>query len=249
MTTQADVNKLLKPLVAGRSDLFLHKRWLLFKPIRFALMGLFFERGSQTEAHYLMVYTEPLFSLRGKDPGGSEKRPLTRQPTKRWWEIYPEDAKFRSEDEMNGWVHEYWATTDSDYPQALLAAIEDEYLPEVAAISDMKALFEYEANERWQRDIITTEFRIIECAIACGRFGEAARRLDPNWLGFMVRTYNDWLPGLGYRLLEKGDGLAMEDKRALLAYLHMRESAGMLTIGFDKYWIPTPFPAEEQGLV
>jgi hypothetical protein len=52
--------------------------------------------------------------------------------------------------------------------------------------------------------------------------------------------------GLGRRLAELGNDLAPRDKSAILRLMHEREAQAVRNMKLERYWQPTPFPAEER---
>lgn len=49
-------------------------------------------------------------------------------------------------------------------------------------------------------------------------------------------------------LVERGDRLTTGEKRQVFASLHRQEERAIRAFKLERYWQPTPFPAEERGL-
>ena len=54
---------------------------------------------------------------------------------------------------------------------------------------------------------------------------------------------------LGRAMIERGDRLNSDEKRTIIAMLHEQEARSIRNYKLEKYWEPSPFPAEEKGLV
>lgn len=141
-----------------------------------------------------------------------------------------------------------WKMADPDYPERHRAQIRDDILPE------LKKIRTYEQFRQAYRKYYchgTSPFAVDSSVMALtfGEFDEAAEILKDYWDHNVIDAVNQYQAGLGDRLIDYGNDLPRADKRALLAYLHERQAADIKTMKLEKHWQPTPFPAEEKGLV
>jgi hypothetical protein len=78
-------------------------------------------------------------------------------------------------------------------------------------------------------------------------------RVRANVVAPLGRPVQEWLRkifgDIGSRLIEKGAAITLDDKRTLMAQMHEREAQAIRNFKLEKYWQPSPFPAEEYGLV
>lgn len=233
--------KLLLPLLKRRNDLVLGGRHLAMVPVSSFVRGIFFERCSDPTAYVPYLFAAPLCVCGGFSFHFGN---FFRRGSLSFYQMYPQ---FEGEDHplSNSTYVRYWSTGDDDYPNAMLRAVEDEMLPAVEAMDSLdKVARAFASNDRsCDRPYMQRSLAWIE--VMHGRFGGmAANRF--NHARMMLEKYQ---PGLADRLLQLGDDLPVEDKQAILRILHEREADAIRTMKLEKHWIPTPFPAEERGLV
>jgi hypothetical protein len=249
MPTQRDIRLLCKPLIERRDDLICVNRYLLFVPLRSFFAGLCFERSSDRDALEPRPIIKALCRLRTEWPFAGEL-PFIRPGYRTWRQAYGERGVFDKK-LLDRIKPEPWLMSDPDYPDALRKAIENEMLPKIMKYTTWKKALDFETRS----DIFgeKSDVRILlPYFLAQGEFSRAK-----NCLGDVIESYrqtalkdfNNNYPGLGDRLAEQGDKLSIDDKRALIAILHEREAAAICALKLEKYWQPTPFPAEEQRLV
>jgi hypothetical protein len=247
MPNQRDIRLLCKPLVERRDDLICANRYLLFVPLRSFFAGLCFQRSSYHDPLEPTPIVTALCSLRPEWPFAGEF-PFMRPGTKTWREANVEDHVFNKAllDQIKP---EWWLMSDADYPQAVRVAIEQEMLPQIAELVSWNKALEFEVGEHSLGDADYAQIAL-PYLLALGDFERAKLALDVGPLcELILRQVDKTDSGLGDRLARQGDKLSMEDKRALIAILHEREAAAIRFMKLEKYWQPTPFPAEAKGLV
>jgi hypothetical protein len=143
----------------------------------------------------------------------------------------------------------FWAWEDESLPHALHEAIITESLPFLLPLDDFEAcrqafIDEYEVSQG-AYDWVLAYFHL--CA---GEFA-AAHQLVSKFGGrtsageIVLERFGP----LGPALIERGDRLTGEEKRIVIAMLHEQEARAIRNYKLEKYWQPSPFPAEEKGLV
>jgi hypothetical protein len=143
----------------------------------------------------------------------------------------------------------FWAWENETLPHALHEAIIAESLPFLLPLDDFEAcrqafIDEYEVSQG-AYDWVLAYFHL--CA---GEFA-AAHQLVSKFGGrtsageIVLERFGP----LGLALIERGDRLTGEEKRIVIAMLHEQEARAIRNYKLEKYWQPSPFPAEEKGLV
>jgi hypothetical protein len=245
MPYERDIRILCKPIVARRKDVIYFKRYLVLSPLRSFFAGISFERSSDRDDLQPKSMVTPLCRMRPD---------LSAPGQHRFWR--PEDRTYRQiygdgyfgKDRLDDIAPGFWLMIDSDYPQALRAAIEAEMLPFVAALADWEKARQWETDHDFHRDPPDPQI-VLPYHLAQGEFKRAKECLDVPYQERLLRDYNKRHAGLGDRLAKQGERLSRDDKRLLIALLHEREAAAIKAMKLEKHWIPTPFPAEEKGLV
>ena len=224
MTTQIQLKQLLKPLMDEDPSLISFSRFLVVTPIRHHISALLLDRTRSEQ--YFRVRVWPSFLALSAE----RDEPLT------GWARY-------------SWPYDnYWSIDEPEYPLNRRMQLKYSLIPELKLLNDF-ARFESQQREYFDDasgGYVETQAFL---AIAFGDFKEAAEWMAKDWRHEPRKLINSHIPGLGDRLAEQGDNLSMEDKRKLIAVLHEREAAAIHALKLEKYWRPTPFPAEENGLV
>lgn len=224
MTTAKDVRELVKPLLAQDDRIILRKRDLFVLPIRHFFRQIALGESRHKDVMRLYVSLIPTFT--------------------------PYDS-FReaSVDPMKKWKKQSYQPTDAPgYPEAFVALIRDEIIPYLKRRSSFEQI--RSSYRKWNPSTVRPfDEHWGLMAAAAGDFDEASRSLSNMRLHHKADFLNAHLPGLGDRLIKYGNDLPREDKRAIIDYLHQREREAVTCMKLEKYWQPTPFPAEEKELV
>lgn len=224
VTTVRDLRRLVNPLLADDPDLFTFSRYLAVKPVSHVIVTLAFGYTSTPEEFRVEMCPTFLAVLR---PG--------QYPT------IPEQQFFWPEDG-------FWDIREPDYPDNRQMALKYSLIPEMKMLNNWNA-FEELFDRYAQRDVAGYDENKTLMALAHGQWSEAARWLAADRFQTVRRYTNDYSSGLGDRLLERGDDLSIDDKRALIAMLHRREEDAIMGIRQERHWAPSAFPVEVTGLV
>lgn len=224
MTTQKQLEQLVRPLLEDDPSLLLHGRFLILTPIQDHVCSLLIDRSSTPEE--FVVQVRPMFLARTGSIG-----PEGMVDTKFFW---PYDR--------------FWRVDEPEYPHNRRMQLKYALIPE---IKRLHAFFRFRNYSKtyfadWSSGFLQQETLL---SIAHGEFKGAAKWMAEDWRHEPRKLINAHIEGLGDRLAEQGDKISMEDKRALVAILHELESAAIHAMKLEKYWQSTPFPVEEQGLV
>lgn len=244
MPTEAEIRTLLKPIVERRSDVCYAKRFLICVPIRSVFAALFFERSGIKEDLNPKIVLYALCSL--SDFGGTFAFPFTRPGTKTWGETLSYDSPWLREN-ANKIQPEPWLTSDSDYPDAVHAAIDAEMLPTVFALNDLVTGEAY--NTGPGKPVGDRVAAAIPFRLAHGDFDWVMVNLGQSPSRNWYAPFCHWHCGdLTQRVFDHGNAITADEKRTIFARMHEREATAIRTMKLEKHWIPTPFPAEESGL-
>ncbi len=247
MPNQRDIRLLCKPLVDSRSDVICVNRYLLFVPLRSIFTSLYFARSAYRDDLDPTIMVRPLCCMQPDFPHIAAF-PFMRPGAKTWRQAIGEEYVFNKE-LLDRIKPEPWLMGDPDYPDALREAIATEMLPQIASLANWQSALELDTR-RYRPGDYHYERISLPYLIALGEFANAKALFDNEDPRRPLRKDFDQISsGLGDRLAEQGDKLSIDDKRALIAILHERERAAIHAMKLEKYWQPTPFPAEEQGLV
>lgn len=224
MTTVRDLQRLVKPLLADDPDLFTFSRYLAVKPVRHVIVTLALGYTLTPEYFHVEMCPSLLADLRpGQYPHIPEQKFFW--PKNRFWDI-----------------------REPEYPYNRRMALKYSLIPEMKMLNSWSS-FEELFDRYAQKGVAGYDENKTLMALAHGKWSEAAKWLAADRFQIVRRYTNDYSPGLGDRLLEQGDNLSIEDKRALIAMLHRREEDAIMGIRQERHWAPSPFPVEELGLV
>jgi len=224
LTTQKQLEQLVKPLLKEDPSLLLRGRFLMLTPIQHHVCSLLIDRSSTPEE--FVVEVRPKFLALAGNKG----------PFRMAWPsfFWPYDR--------------FWRVDEPEYPLNRRMQLKYSLIPE---LKELHPFFRFRNYSRTYFDERMSGFLQQEMllSIAHGEFNDAAEWMAKDWRHEPRKLINSYIEGLGDRLADKGGGISMEDKRALVAILHESESTAIHAMKLEKYWQPSPFPAEEQGLV
>jgi hypothetical protein len=227
VTNAREFKKFIKPLLNDDGRLAFSRNFIVVAPIRHVLLAIPFHPTSKKTGFHVTTEIEPVFESDGK-------RSLNCLFTRSGY--WPK---------QNYWISD----AEPDFPRSLHEAILEEVLPVLKGLDSVRAIREcfvdrYASGQTWGY------WRSLACLdLMLGEFD----RVRENVVAPLGRPVQDWLRkvfgDVGGRLIDRGGAIAFEDKRALMAQMHEREAQAIRNFRLEKYWQPTPFPAEEQGLV
>ncbi len=243
MPTKRDIHLLLKPIVEKRKDLHYLDRHLLIVPVRSIFVAVYFSRSSTKEDLQPRALASPLCCSIDDTPG-SEAFAFQRPGTRTWGETYGYQDPF-IQDRLHQICDESWLMTDPDYPEAIRAAIENEMLPTIAELATWESAEEFKCKHGWRNFRAPVPFRLAQG--------------DFDWLktNYGLLPQRQWIEpyaelfcgDLTQRLLDHGNAITADERRTIFARMHEQEAIAIRRYKLEKHWIPTPFPAEERGLV
>lgn len=216
---EREIRRLVQPLVARHGDLAYTPRAIVLTPVRHFLRAVLFERLGDKANVDVSVQVQAC--CRGP---GYIALSFT---NKRW----PKDN--------------LWWPGREGFPEAMFETVEKNCLEELRKISSFNDYVSFESRFHMQ-GYVGTYFEHAYIAMMQGRFADAGA-IFAKW--DFAEHHDLLLEGYASRLAHEGDDLSTKDKRAILRILHEREAAAIKAMKLEKHWIPTSFPAEEQGLV
>jgi len=143
----------------------------------------------------------------------------------------------------------FWLWNDASLPESVLQAIEDEALPVLLPLDDLETarqgFVDNYAEDQGAYDWVLAWFHL-----CCGDF-EPAHALwsKTKGRGVIGEVLETKFGPLAPMLVARGDRLTADEKRQVFASLHQQEERAIRAFKLEKYWRPSPFPAEERGLV
>jgi hypothetical protein len=82
-----------------------------------------------------------------------------------------------------------------------------------------------------------------------GEFSVAAERLAKPHGNLAVPYYRECFGSRLDALMREGDGMDQKYKQEIFDLMHAQEALAIRNYKLEKYWQPSPFPADERGLV
>ncbi len=242
MPTERDIRLLLKPLVEKRKDLVYLDRHLLIVPIRSLFVGVYFSRSSSKENLEPRPVAMPLcFDL---EAPASEAFPFRRPGIKTWGDVHGYDYPYMRE-RLHEIRPENWLMTDSDYPEAVRSAINEEMIPNIELLANWESSEEFTCKQGWRHYKAPICFRLAQ-----GDFDWIKVSFGQSKIRHWVVPDISWYCGdLAERVLDHGNDITTAEKHTIFTRMHEREAEAIRNMKLEKHWIPTPFPAEENGLV
>lgn len=222
MTTQREVNRLVKPLLERNSDLFQMKRLLHIKPVHHMLRAVGIEPVNRKMKFGVVWRVCPLCS------------PISVFPMLYAGELYAP---------MGG----RWTTTAPDISINLIKQVEDVALPIIRGVKTIDDFCNLDFPRSilfwsWRRDRTLKPF----VDAACGRFDEAeesCREIESQEREWRAADGLKDFNNIAKVLLPL---VANRDLKGLADQLRAWEAYTARNLGIEKYWEPTPFPFEEQ---
>lgn len=145
--------------------------------------------------------------------------------------------------------HNYWLSDKTEnFPAPLLEAIAGEVLPVFRSLVTVEACREcfvdrYQANTTGYWDCL------VGFDLMLGEFSVAAKRLATRPGDLAVPYYRECFGSLLDELMLSGDAMDRGQKQKLFDRMHEQEAVAIRNFKLEKHWQPSPFPAEEKGLV
>ena len=247
MVSKAVVGKMLKPFVAGRHDVVAVGKSLVLLPITIGVRSVVFH-GSVYEKESLWPATSAM-------------------PTHGLLGVYGRAILHCRRPEGG-----FYGTTDSDFPLAVWTMLNEQALPELAAIRTAEDYIAFNS-----RGMKPAEFPFMQLAFAvtAGDFATAAmynprrvrvvferqpkgganpgkreaalRAFEEMWRNSAPLSYDvmdRYAPGLMERFAEEGEAMSVDHKRALVAALRRLEHDNIVRAGLEPYWQKAEWPVE-----
>ncbi len=226
MSRRKYFNDLLKPLVARQPRLVKRPNALIVLPVRHVLRAVAVE--STLRGSGFTISTE----LRMTAASGFK-------------------GYFGELMRKSGYIpkHHFWQWNEDGLPNTALEAIERESLPLLMPLDDLDS-----AYRAFLDQIDPSQGGYHSCLyyylLAFGQFEQAWPLINRQSGWFGTRELIELRFGELYPMLyERGDRLTRDEKRRVIASLHAQEERVIKEFKLEKYWQPSPFPAEEQELV
>ena len=218
MTTTAQVEKLVRPLLRRRPELAFSRRHVFAQPVHHVLAAVCLDRSSDPAAIIVIPTVLPVYHV-------------GRLNLKWGWRVRsPGSIGFR--------------TDQPDVQNVLIHVLEKEVLPRLAAIVDIA---DFERHVLAHEDRHKFEFGYhLTTAVALGQL-DRAREICRGYRatgGLETAGRNPaWWPDIERRraLCEL---LEADDRAGMIALLHQWEAATAADWGIAKYWEPSPFPLD-----
>lgn len=238
-TRPADIRRYLKPLLKVRDDLVQIDRWLVVRPVRHLLRGVFFASSSHPSLFYLRRTIKPLYVSSeswlgfGKEFGAAE------------WRVYEPYFQGLLEAELahEAFEHVGKVTTLSEFGAYLEPTLpyggDEEYVVTALLCGERERAAQYLAQlkEDWARSSESQYQRMLEVK-ASGRAPD---------------SYDLWMRELE-RVRREGDPYYLKmralfdnftrDVEAFCAERHAREASVAEKLKLGGIWEPSPFPIE-----
>lgn len=223
MTTQRQVDKLLKPLLERHDDLIQVKRWVYLKPIRHVVRGILIERISSAAQFRLWWAVVNLCE------------PYERVPLNWATWAWPKTPGM-------------WRWDDPLLQEKFIEIVEEEALPGLKAIETLDDFYEFASSpEHFSATYFSSyHLRTVGVDIARGRL-DAARSTCEE----LIEGRTKWNLAIMPEEFERITGqlcplLAADDYEGMARLLHEWEAYTAEKLGITDIWEPTPFPLEEQ---
>lgn len=219
MSTTAQVEKLIAPLLRKRRGLGFARRKIFFRPIRHILSAVSLDGGNDPAIVAVGTVVVPIFQRDHLHANWG-------------WPVSRPD----------GWVYRL---DQSDAQDLLIHALEFEVLPRLATIQDIPEFEQYIAahvnSHRYDvpRRVITAAARgDLELALQFSRDLRAKGHLDgPGGDAESTRSIA--------RRRTLCDLIEADDRAGIIALLHQWEAATAADWGLAQFWQPSPFPIEQ----
>jgi hypothetical protein len=239
-TRPADIRRYLKPLLKVRDDLVLIDRWLMVRPVRHLLRGVYFERAGDPSLFYLRRTIKPLYVSSGSWLGVGNRFGAAA------WRVY------------------------EPYFQALLEAelAQEAFEPlgKITTISDFRAYLEADWDGRDEAETCIVTMLLCGESERAARCLEQlkedrARSTESQYQdlrerkarGEALESYDLWMRELE-RVRREGDSYYLRmralfdsftrDVETFCAECHAREASIAKELKLDGIWEPSPFPIE-----
>ena len=219
-----EFKKIISPILKASPDLAFSRGSVFVTPIRHTLRAISFHPTSWPTGFQLTVTT-------GTICGRTGKYPLGFGGVKAYWP-----------------KHNYWESDEPDFLESLFEAIEVECLPKLRAADNFEKL---QALHEWYHDPTDAHFQssMAFFHLMAGRFEEVDEILTER-TAFVQREFLvKFIPEVAEKKPHTCARLSKKRKREILQHLHEREATAIRNFRLEKYWEPSPFPAEEQGVV
>jgi hypothetical protein len=218
VTTDAQIKKMLRPLLERNSDLAYFRRMLFIKPIRHVFRGVLFDGTSVPHGFSPRWLVNHTFNKRF----GSSS-PWTFNIT------WPRPGG--------------WLITRPDIDDLLSKHIEQEAIPMMRPVRELETLTNL-VDSHWRRDVLFDHPSILIIQSACGNLESArwdVKRADYFLSTPVAPTDADYV-GKVRKLCTL---LEADDLKGLVAHLHAWEEQNVRENKLERWWEPSPFPLEE----
>ena len=226
MTTQRQIEKLVKPLRERHANLAPMRNWIVLRPIDHVLCGIRF--GRTWSANRLRPYWSVTHFC----------EPLDYIPNSWGGIIFPRD-------------HDGWLWDDPHMPQRLTDQIENIFLPKLRALQDFRQYMEYVSSaENFESNNLTLfPFRNAAAQAAFGNFAAAREICERHLPREPFYEGHDDKPAFDRIIKQLYPLLRADDEAGVAELLRNWEGQMMRNLGIEDIWTPTPFPFERRTSV